>query len=506
MPSLAPLLGGLRTTPQDEYGFWNVSAAGVPSAIPPFTLSFSRTALFGHALLCGDEEGVLTILDTRRSLNAQMHASTPSSSPVARFRAHDNAIFDAIWLPGDACAATSSGDATVRVFDVATSFRSALLRGAAGSVKAVRNLPGSQHVLLTAARDGAVRAFDTRVPSKYDPSVSREVFHSPVFTLPRAHERETSRAGATATKRRRIRANPPADQVGSVTSLVFMPGEEYKLFTAGAADGAVKLWDLRGSERRRGTGNLTLGGLSANCIAKATPGLEERCGVSGSRRSKGIASLDIDPSGRHLAVSAAESTVYVYDAGDIGLGHSLALTGHAQTSFYIRARFSPCGRFVMSGSADSRAYIWDLDEYGEDGELAPLVCLEGHRGGETAGVAWCEADPLKVATCGDDATAKVWRVNRGQRAMEAREMGESAELKNGARKVARVRRSKRVEKKIGAGAGAGAVGDGRLVGRKVKAGLPRKRMRNADIRSFFKEPRPIPGAANVSGCEEIGLR
>lgn len=436
---------------------------------------------------------MLTILDTRRSLNAQMHAATPATSPVARFRAHDNAIFDAIWLPGDSCAATSSGDASVRVFDVATSFRSALLRGAAGSVKAVRNFPGSQCVLLTAARDGAVRAFDTRVPSKYDPTISREVFHSPVFTLPRAHERESIR-GPAARKRRRIRATPPADQVGSVTSLAFMPGEDYKLFTSGAADGAVKLWDLRGCERRRGAGKLALGGLSANCIAKATPGLEERFGITGSRRSKGIASMDIDPSGRHLAVSAADSTVYLYDAGDIGLGHSLALTGHAQTSFYIRARFSPCGRFILSGSADSRAYIWDLDEYGVDGELAPLVCLEGHRGGETAGVAWCESDPLKVATCGDDATAKMWHVKRGQRAMEARGVGEEAELKNGARKVEEIRR-KRVERVIGGD------GDGILSGRKTKAGLPRKRMRNADIRNFFQ----APGAASVSTGEQVGV-
>lgn len=438
---------------------------------------------------------MLTVLDTRRSLSAQMHAATPETSPVARFRAHDNAIFDAVWLPGDVCAATASGDATVRVFDVETSFRCALLRGAAGSVKAVRNLPGSKHVLLAAARDGAVRAFDTRIPSKYDPTVSREVFHSPIFTLPRAHEREVSRVGATASKRRRIRAHASADQVGSVTSLAFMPGEEYKLFTAGAADGAVKSWDLRGSERRRGTGNLTLGGISANCIAKATPGLEERCGASGSRRSKGIASLDIDPSGRRLAVSAAESTIYVYDAKDLSLGHSVALTGHTQTSFYIRARFSPCGRFVMSGSADSKAYIWDLDDYGCDGELEPLICLEGHQGGETAGVAWCATDPLKVATCGDDATAKVWSVNRGQPAMDAREPGERGPLRNGARKVSRTRR-KRVHKKMG------HVGKATLEGRKVKAGLARKRMRNADIRSFFNGPR----VTSMDSSEHVGLR
>lgn len=41
---------------------------------------------------------------------------------------------------------------------------------------------------------------------------------------------------------------------------------------------------------------------------------------------------------------------------------------------------------------------------------APLV-LEGHHG-EVSGVAWCASDACQVATCGDDATVKVWKVNR----------------------------------------------------------------------------------------------
>ena len=41
---------------------------------------------------------------------------------------------------------------------------------------------------------------------------------------------------------------------------------------------------------------------------------------------------------------------------------------------------------------------------------APLV-LEGHTG-EVSGVAWCQTDQNEVATCGDDAVVKVWRVNR----------------------------------------------------------------------------------------------
>lgn len=46
-----------------------------------------------------------------------------------------------------------------------------------------------------------------------------------------------------------------------------------------------------------------------------------------------------------------------------------------------------------------------------DKPWAPPLVLEGHSG-EVSGVAWCQADACQVATCGDDAVVKVWKVNR----------------------------------------------------------------------------------------------
>lgn len=480
MPSLTPLLGGLRTTPSDEYGFWTVSPTGHPSAIPPFTLSFSTTALDGHALLTADEEGVLTVLDTRRSLQAQMHVQTPEHAPPARFRGHDNAIFDAIWLPSDKNVATASGDASARVFDVQSSLRVALLRGHSGSVKAIRAHPASPSVLLTAARDGNVRAFDLRVPNCYEPTVCREVFHKPVFELLQPHARPVPAADTGTRKRRRIRAEaPPA----SVTSLAFMPGREHLLFTGGAGDGTVKLWDVRGAERQNGKR------LSAMCVASATPGLEGRAGGVGAavgRRRHGIASIDVDAAGRYVAVSATDSTIYLYDAADITLGVTKRLVGHTQTSFYIRSKFSSCGKYLMSGSADSCAYIWDVGSYGMDGRVGPALRLEGHRGGEAAGVAWCAADGFKVATCGDDATARVWRVKRGERALDPVEKRDEP-VNAACQPVA-------LEETCGRGR---KRGEGRIEGRAVKASVQRRRLVDADIRSFFGKNE----AGRENGCK-----
>ena len=452
MPSLGNLFGGLRSTPDDEFGFWTVTNVGVPRAIPPFTVSFSTTALLGHALLAGDEEGIITILDTQRSLKSQMHAETPSTQPYSRFRGHDNAIFDAIWLNDDHDIATAGGDATVRVFDACSTVRKAVLRGALGSVKCVRAYSESKSVLVSAARDGDVRIYDTRVPSIYDSRVARENYHRPVSSISQPHARATHLVNGR--KRRRIHAGPPKLGTGSVTSLAFQPGEPL-LYTAGAADGCVKLWDLRLGK---------VGCKIQGCLDSATPGSGPV--VGDRRRVHGIASLDVDPNGKLVLASSTDSRILLYHTKQLNLGNTQVLKGHTQTSFYIRAKFSHCGRFVASGSADTKAYIWDC---AGGAEVHPILELEGHLGGEVSGVDWCRGDGFKVATCADDSTVKVWRVARGAKAGAPREHGD--QTFNGARRVAEPQPS-RTERQ----------GE-RPCHTRVRA--DRRKLKNSDIRSFF---------------------
>ena len=451
MPSLGNILGGLRSTSDDEFGFWTVTNVGVPRAIPPFTVSFSATALLGHALLVGDEEGIITILDTRRSLKSQMHAERRSTQPYSRFRGHDNAIFDAIWLNDDRDIATAGGDATVRVFDASSTVRKAVLRGALGSVKCVRAHPESKSVLVSAARDGDVRIYDTRVPSVYNSRVARENYHRPVSSILQPH---ALRAHIVqGQKRRRIHADPPKLGTGSVTALAFQPTEPL-LYTAGAADGCVKLWDLRlGKEGCKVQG----------CLESANPGSspagEDR------RRVHGIASLDVDPTGKLVLASSTDSQISLYHAKQLNLGRTQILKGHAQTSFYIRAKFSHCGRFVASGSADTKAYIWDCVG---GAEVYPILELDGHLGGEVSGVDWCREDGFKLATCADDSTVKVWQVTRGAKAGARREQGD--QVFNGARRVAEPQqlRTEQLKRPLGSAARAGT-----------------RKLKNSDIRSFF---------------------
>lgn len=358
----------------------------------------------GHALAAGDEEGIVTVLDTRRNLRDQMHEPAHP-----RFTAHDNAIFDVAWLQDDRAIATASGDATIRIFDVETSTRRALLRGHTGSAKCVRPCPSAPHVLLTAARDGNILGFDLRTPA--ESHSFQDAYHSPILKISHPHTR-TVRYSVTQSigrKRRRIQADgPPTARVGSVTSLVFSPMNHSQLFSAGASDGAVKLWDMRQLRSSRPEAKSSPCDVDTP-VASAVPGDEtRRDDPYKTGRPHGIANVDIDSSGRYLLVSSTDSSIYMYNASDIHLGYDKVLTGHTQTSFYIRARFSPDGNFVLSGSADSKAYIWDLQQRTADSALSPILELAGHRGGEASAVDWCKTDMFKVATCADDSTTKVW--------------------------------------------------------------------------------------------------
>ena len=411
---------------------------------------------------------MITILDTRTSLRDQMHAT--DVSPIARFQGHDNAIFDAIWLKNDTSVATASGDGTISVFDVKTTMRTSYCRGATGSVRCVRAFPSNPSVLISGSRDGSIRVFDTRERSVYNPSVCRSVYQNPVFTLERAHT-PSENGVPSARKRRRMRNSGPLDAGGtaSVTSLAFIPGRDQEVITAGAGDGCVKVWDLRGVS----CGGRVARRSSGVCVAKAMPCVQRGEDEGSVQRARGIASLDVDSSGRRLIASATDSRIYVFDCNDIGIGHAQLLQGHIQTSFYIQAKFSPCGRYVASGSADSKTYIWDIESAGMKGSVNPRLQLDGHNGGDAAGVSWCQTDIFKLATCGDDATARVWKSKAGAEVIGTSADAISGSPCMGARRVLECEGKNKGHTKSSCSGLIRAGGSGR------------KRLRDSDIRSFF---------------------
>jgi len=212
------------------------------------------------------------------------------------------------------------------------------------------------------------------------------------------------------------------------------------LATSGDLDGTVKLWDVRNTSkpvlavelpvghefakaahamgtppRRQALGTSPLQNSARGNASQKSPGAQKsplqpgRHG-GGSVRRHGISSLAFDSTGSRLLVSSLDNRLYLYEGIQAAwpwTRPSRAFSGHiCAGSFYIQAGFSPDGRHVVSGSKDGNVYVWEAD-----GSGTPLVVLRGHTK-EACSVAWSCNDLGTLASCSDDATVKVWQVNR----------------------------------------------------------------------------------------------
>lgn len=395
-PSRGILLGGLRTSPEDAYVNYSNSAQ---SYLPPYALTFATHINSGNALLLGDEDGIIAILNSRTQFRHQMLDG--HETPLARFQAHNNAIFDATFLRDDHCVATGAGDGSVRLFSSDGHHRIATLIVSKGSVKCVKPKPNTfDNILGVTTRDGAFRIYDLRIPNPEQRNqVGEPLQPAAVITKKNAHVPNSAPWMRSFIRRnqagsfRRFTSQPTA----SVTSMAWL--SDNTLLTGGGSDGTIKAWDIRD--------------LNNGAIWDVQPAME------GSRGSPfGIASIDIVDN--CLAASCTDSTIYVYNKECMDYGATHLLTGHAQTGFYIKSRLSPCGQFVLSGSSDSMAYIWDLTVPSVRGRVYPIVALEGHEGGEVAPVAWSNVEFGTVATGGDDCNIRLWNTANGSEPLPAR--------------------------------------------------------------------------------------
>ena len=370
---------------------------------PVFAAQFAPRS---STLAVGDEDGWITVLDTAESRSGGI-ASTSS-----QFSCHANAIFDVAWVAEQEQLLTTSGDQTVRLFDMREQTELRCFRGGHnGSVKTISSLDAS--IFASGGRDGNICVWDARVPQA-----------RPTFIVPGAHETpmpgKRKRAGGLAG------ASAPS---AAVSCVCFVHDASAKLATGGATDGLIKIWDLRSLSSSSGS--------SARATSKArapAPFQVLRPPVAGNARTRGITSLAVDPSGSRLLATTTNSIVYLYDTrwcatpreapgstaaastgrsgaavggGDNGASESVAqFSGHRVESFYVKTRFSPDGEHILSGSSDGGVYVWEAAR-----PSAPPVVLWGHSTEVTA-VEWCPTDFTTLVSTSDDAALRVWRVDR----------------------------------------------------------------------------------------------
>ncbi|XP_064270363.1 denticleless protein homolog isoform X2 [Passer domesticus] len=343
--------------------------------VPPFGCTFSTAPNLEHVLAVANEEGFVRLYDTE--------AQTTSKLIIKEWQAHSNAVFDLAWVPGEHRIVTASGDQTAKVWDVRSGELLGICKGHQCSLKSVAFSRFEKAVFCTGGRDGNIMVWDTRCNKK-------DGFYRQVNQINGAHNVADRQTPSKLKKRQNLRGLAPlVDFQQSVTVVLLQ--DEHTLISAGAVDGVIKVWDLR-----------------RNYTAFRQDPLPVRsfCYPGTSTRKLGYSSLVLDSTGTNLFANCTDDNIYMFNMTSLRTTPVAVFSGHQNSTFYVKSSTSPDDQFLVSGSSDCNTYIWKVSEP----SLPPWMLL-GHSQ-EVTSIAWCPSDFTKIATCSDDNTVRIWRLQR----------------------------------------------------------------------------------------------
>ncbi|XP_016337985.1 denticleless protein homolog [Sinocyclocheilus anshuiensis] len=187
----------------------------------------------------------------------------------------------------------------------------------------------------------------------------------------------------------------------SLKSVAFSK-QERAVFSTGGRDGNIMIWDTRCSK------TIKMWDLRKNYTAYYHNPLPlQAYPYPGScTRKLGYSGLSLDSTGSRLFSNCTDDNIYMFDISGLKTTPVAVFSGHSNSSFYVKSSVSPDDQFLASGSSDHHAYIWKIP----DPKQAPMM-LQGHSQ-EVTSVAWCPSDFTKIASCSDDNTVRIWRLNR----------------------------------------------------------------------------------------------
>ncbi|XP_069030051.1 denticleless protein homolog [Embiotoca jacksoni] len=368
---LSSLLEGYQCVRHDEH----ISYGNLGDTVPPFGLAFSSVGDLHNVLAAANEEGIVRVYNTDRRENALLK----------EWLAHENAVFDIAWVPGEPQLVTAAGDQTARLWDVKSGELLASFKGHLCSLKSVAFAPQEKAVFCTGARDGNIMVWDIRCSKK-------DGFYRQVKQISGAHNKaETNPPSKTKKRRSSMRGMAPSvDTQQSVTVVLFR--DQHTLISSGAVDGVIKIWDLRKNYTAHHHDPVPL-------QTYPYPGscMRTRLGYSG---------LVLDSSRSNVMCNCTDDSIYMFNVCGITTTPVAVFSGHQNSSFYVKSTISPDDQFLASGSSDNHTYIWKISD-----PQHPPVMLQGH-GEEVTSVAWCPTDFTKIASCSDDHTVRIWRLHR----------------------------------------------------------------------------------------------
>ncbi|KAL0273431.1 UNVERIFIED_CONTAM: hypothetical protein PYX00_006093 [Menopon gallinae] len=349
------------------YSPQNAEGDFLDSDVPVYICKFSPSKQDSNILAVANENGTVCLENTSKT-NVRTYVQT-----------HNNTVFDLAWMPGEKQFVTVSGDNSAKLWDYGESDIKMISEfiGHTKSVKCVHFKPENTSVFATGSRDGSLILWDARC--------SRKCSKLPVSHLP---DQVIYFAASTSRFDFKKKGSPPkaSPHSCSVTGLVFQ--NDNTLISSGSAEQCIRVWDMRKTYSR----SVSLPTPKYQLIAPRA----------------GFSHMCIDPAGTKIYANCMDSYIYCFDINSYQPDPISAFYGHQNSSFYIKSSMSHDGCYLLSGSSDKFAYIWNTRN-AELSEVAikPIVVLPGHAA-EVACVIMSLAGDMKVATCSDDGTYRLW--------------------------------------------------------------------------------------------------
>jgi len=343
---------------------------------------FLSTNLHKNHLLVTSERGCIQIIK-----------SDVGKSPkvTSGWLAHGNAVFDAKWRPGHGCdqILAVSGDQSFTLWDVNKNNTPIGCRKSAhlSTIKSVSFR--DENVFATGSRDGTIAIWDLRM----SPSNS----YSRVNSIPDAHL--TSVVPLKGRGRQNsclVRSSP----LSSITCILFKPESDH-IFSSGASDGVIKLWDIRSLKKA----NIQTSTKKGKGSSPRPSALKEYGGI----RGHGFSSLTLDNEGRIFG-SCSDHRIYAFNVSGVDGDILAAFSGRSyRTNNYTRIKV--VNDFLLSGSVEGSTPIWSLSDMKKSDRnviIKPKITLCHHD--EVTAV---EGDDLtfEFFTCSDNQMVHRWSLH-----------------------------------------------------------------------------------------------